>query len=123
MDWTPPQELMGALPRQKRLTKRGVFAFVLALVMMAGAILAFVGFRMAQSESNEFNRKMRAQGRAATAKILRLWRTEGKGATDMVTYAFSAGGARVQGDCEVPLHFWAGLHKGADCLLYTSRCV
>jgi hypothetical protein len=114
LDWTPPQELMGALPRQKRLTKRGVFAFVLALVMMAGAILAFVGFRMAQSESNEFNRKMRAQGRAATAKILRLWRTEGKGATDMVTYAFSAGGARVQGDCEVPLHFWAGLHKGAD---------
>ena len=115
MDWTPPQELAGALPRKKRLTGRGVFALVLALVMMPGAIFTFVGFRMAQTEANEFNRKMRAQGREATAKIVRLWRTEGKGVTDMVTYSFSAGGARVQGDCEVPLHFWAGLHRAPIC--------
>jgi hypothetical protein len=57
---------------------------------------------------------LRAQGREATAKIVRLWRTQGKGATDMVTCVFSAGSARVQGDCEVPCRFWAGLHKGAD---------
>jgi hypothetical protein len=43
-----------------------------------------------------------------------LWPTEGKGATDMVAYSFSAGTARAQGDCEVPLRLWAGLHNGAD---------
>ena len=114
LDWTPPQELMGALPRKTRLTGHGVFAFVLALAMMPGAIFTFVGFRMAQSESNELNEKLRTQGREATAKIVRLWRTEGRGATDMVAYAFSAGAARVHGECEVPLRLWAGLHNGAD---------
>ena len=113
-NWTPPQELAGPLPRKKRLTGRGVFAYVFALAMMAGAVLTFAGFHMARSEADQFNQKLRAQGREATAKIVRLWRTQGKGATDMVTYLFWAGGARVQGDCEVPLHFWAGLHKGAD---------
>jgi hypothetical protein len=114
LDWTPPQELMGALPRKKRLTGRGVFAFVLALAMMAGALFTFVVFRMAQSQSNEINDKLRAQGREATAKVTRLWRTEGKGATDMVAYSFSAGAARVHGECEVPFRLWAGLRNGAD---------
>jgi len=114
LDWTPPQELAGALPRKKRLTGRGVFALVFALVSIVVAIIGFVGFRMAQSDSNEFNQKMRAQGREATATVTRLWRTGGKGATDMVAYSFSAGAARVHGECEVPLRLWAGLHNGAD---------
>jgi hypothetical protein len=32
----------------------------------------------------------------------------------MVAYVFSAGGARVHGECEVPLRVWAGLRTGAD---------
>jgi hypothetical protein len=114
MDWTPPRELRGALPRKKRLTRRGWFALAVAAAMIPGAIFTFVVFRMAQSESSQYNRRLRAQGREATAKVTRLWRTGGKGATDMVAYSFSAGAARVHGECEVPFRLWAGLRNGDD---------
>jgi hypothetical protein len=113
-NWMPPRELAGGLPRKKHLTPRGVFAFIFALALTPGAVFAFTAFHMAQRQSGDTNDNLRLHGQDATARIIRLWHTKGRGSSEVVTYVFSAGGKRVQGDCDVPLRVWDSMRIGAD---------
>ncbi|HUB79692.1 MAG TPA: DUF3592 domain-containing protein [Bryobacteraceae bacterium] len=113
-NWAPPRELAGPPPRKTRLTGFGRFANVLALALLPLAIFTGFAFHMARRQTNETNEKLRLDGRGATARIVRLWHTSGRNSTDVVTYVFSAGNARVESDCAVPVRAWDHLRIGGD---------
>jgi hypothetical protein len=104
-NWKSPPELARALPRDVRLTGRGIFSAVIAVVLLVGAVPLFLFLRGQDQQRVERTRLLRTEGQAAEGEIVRLWH-EGKYATPMVRYAFTAGGLRIQGQSSVPKDRW-----------------
>ena len=105
---------MGVPTPEFARSHRGRVANVIAVALLLGAIFTGVAFQLARKQSDDTNQRLRQEGRDATARIVRLWRTSGKNSTDMVTYVFSAGKARVESDCGVPLDALTQLRVGGD---------
>jgi hypothetical protein len=109
-DWTAPRELLRALPRETTMTGRGIFTAIVGVLLLAGAIPVYMLVHGREVDRAARADALRAGGREATAEIVRLWR-RGKSRTPTVAYAFTADGARFQGDSSVPAKLWDGLQK------------
>lgn len=109
-NWTAPRELTRALPRETRISGRGMFNVILGILFLIAAIA--LGFWLYNDGLQQAAQTavLRSQGQQATAEITKLWH-QGKDSTPMVRYAFTANGVRIRGDASVPKALWPGLQK------------
>jgi hypothetical protein len=109
-DWKPPRELARALPRETRISGRGMAVAIAALVLLVAAVAVYLVLHNQARQQAAHSEELRTVGREASGEIERLWH-EGKASVPMVTYAFTADGARILGESSVPAALWADLRK------------
>jgi hypothetical protein len=107
-NWTAPRELKSALPRQTRFSGRGMFNIILSVVFLFAALFLGLWLKNEASKDTAHTRQLHAQGQEASGEINKLW--ESKSAR-MVAYEFTANGARIHGESEVPDKMWAGVRR------------
>jgi hypothetical protein len=105
-NWTAPRELTRALPRETSMTGSALFMAVIAGLMILGCVPLFLFIRTQDNRVKARNEVLRTQGREATGEVQRLWRTSGKESRNMVKYAFTANGVRLNGQSSVPSARW-----------------
>ncbi len=107
-NWTPPRELTRALPRETRLSGRGMFNVILSVVFMVAALFLGLWLKNQTAQQTSHTQQLRSQGQEARAEISKLWQSK---STHMVGYAFSANGMRIHGQAEVPDKVWPTIQK------------
>lgn len=110
-NWTAPRELTRALPRETSMTGSAIFMAVVAGILILGSVPLFLFIRTQDERVKARNEVLRTQGREATGEIQRLWRTSGKESRNMVGYAFTANGVRLNGESSVPSALWNNVRK------------
>ncbi len=110
-NWTAPRELTRALPRETSMTGSALFMAVIAGLMILGCVPLFLFIRTQDDRVKARNEVLRTQGREATGEVQRLWRTSGKESRNMVEYAFTANGVRLNGQSSVPSARWDNVRK------------
>jgi hypothetical protein len=109
LDWTPPRELTGALPR-KTLAKGGVPLGVFAALSIFGSsVLLFSEFREESQELARTAALSRGSSRETVGEVTRFWYKR-RGSPAVVSYVFPANGVAHTGECSLPqqLHFRRG---------------
>ena len=101
---------MRALPRETRISGRGMFNVILGGVFMIAAI--YLGYWMRNDGERRASQTtvLHTQGQQATGEIGRLWSTD-RGRVHMVGYTFTANGIRLRGEASVPRERWAAIQK------------
>ncbi len=112
-NWTPPAELAGSLPREVRLSAAGIALAVVATLMSAGAVAAFVGLEAIASRESTQRLLLEQQGVNTSAVITRLWRARDKERQPMVAYRFEYDGRAYEGQAKVSLRIWNTLAEGS----------
>jgi hypothetical protein len=107
--WTAPPELMGALPRETRMSKDGIWAAMRAAFLLLAAIA--IVLLSCNMEASEIARRaaLRRDGREAIGEVKDLQHVWGSAHT--VSYAFNANGVALTGKSSAPEHIWSGLRK------------
>jgi hypothetical protein len=108
--WTAPKELTRALPRETKLTGRGLFNVILAVIFLMASIGLAFWLRNEAARDAAHAATLHVQGQQATGEITTLWHKD-RGRVPMVAYAFSANGARIHGESQVPDSQWTKLQK------------
>ncbi len=115
-NWTPPRELMRALPRETQLSGRGMFNVILGGVFFIAAIVLGFWLNNESAQQAAQTSALHAQGQEANAEITGLSR-EGRGSTPTVAYAFTVNGVRMRGRASVPNDLWPKLQKAGFVLV------
>jgi Protein of unknown function (DUF3592) len=110
-NWTAPRELSRALPREVRMTAAGTAVAAMLVLMAIGGIAFFVFVRNVKARQAAHIEMLRTQGEDAPGTVLRLWRAD-KSNTPTMSYAFTAGGRRFEGESSAPAVDWDGLRVG-----------
>jgi hypothetical protein len=110
-NWTAPRELTRALPRETSMTGRAIAVVIMGGLFLLGSVPLFIFFRGENVRQTARAEALRTQSLQATGEIVRLWHSDNKEHTPMVTYAFTANGIRLQGDSSVPEKLWEGIRK------------
>ena len=109
-NWTAPWELTRSLPRQTRMTGRGVFQIVLGVVFLIASIWLAVWMQKQVNGDRAQAAQLHSEGKEATGEISQL--TKGaKGDSNQVAYAFTANGVRLTGHSDVPAKWWPKIQK------------
>jgi len=93
------------------MTGNAIFIAVMAGLLLVGSIPLLVLFRNLNARTAARAEALRSQGRETSGEVERVWRTSGKESHNMVRYAFSANGVRLQGESRVPPSLWNGVRK------------
>lgn len=109
--WTPPRELARALPRDVRLSGRGLAKAILASVFLVASLPVFFWMRDHNERQAAQIEALRTGGRETLGAVTRLW-LEGKSSTPTVAYAFSMDGRSFQGKSSAPDQVWKQLRVG-----------
>jgi hypothetical protein len=111
--WKAPRELTRALPREVRLTGRGIALNVLAVALLIGAAVAGFGLGSKATRENADRRLLDAQGIPADAVVTRLWRRSDKEEAPMATYEFTYRDNIYRHSTGAPLRVWRSLAEGS----------
>jgi hypothetical protein len=109
-NWAPPRELARALPREVSMSVRGTFMAILSVVFLVATVPLFIFVRNQDLRQAAPGELLRTQGREAQGEVTRLWRQTNPN-TPMVTYEFSAGDRRLEGNASVPEKLWNAVRK------------
>jgi hypothetical protein len=111
--WVAPPELNRSIPREVRLTTRGVAMTVLALNlgligMGGGLALGYYGQHIREKVG-----LIQTTGKTAQGVVTRLWRIGGKSPSDRVEYQFDHPGGTVTNSAELSGEHWMALSVGS----------
>jgi hypothetical protein len=115
--WKPPAELSDSVPREVRLSGRGMGIAVLAgLLILGGASGSFLLQRISGRQTAEQNR-LSDEGKDVEAVVTRLWRSSGEEQSPMVTYQFHAEASTYRKSVKAPLRIWKSLREGSTLIV------
>ena len=109
-NWKPPRELTRAIPRETRVSGRGMLNVILGGVFLIAAIVLGVWLRNEGAQDRAHAELLRTQGQEANGEITQLWHRD-RGRVNMVSYAFTANGVRIRGESPVPDGQWKSIQK------------
>ena len=110
--WSPPAELTGPVPREVRLSGRGIGLAVMAGVMILAGIATSIYLQRISLRESAEQKLLEDQGQNADGRVVRLWQTGGKNNRDMVTYQFEAEGRTYRNSTSAPPRIWNRLSEG-----------
>lgn len=106
--WTAPTELTGALPRKTRMTRGGIKMVVGATLFLLGGSTLILFYFCWTAQEMARTVALRRGSSEATGVVTRLWKAR---STQMMSYAFTANGFALTGECSVPVDHLAGLRE------------
>jgi hypothetical protein len=109
--WTPPRELTRALPRETKLSGRGMLHVVLGVVFLVASVGLGIWLHGKAVQEAAKTAAFHSQSQEASGEITKLWYQDTREREPMVTYAFTANGVRMEGESPVPTKLWAGIRK------------
>jgi hypothetical protein len=113
-NWTPPDGLERSRPREIRATAGGVALVALAAAIFAAALAAGIGLEVLAGRQREVQRRLRDEGAAVSAEVVRLWRARDDHRQPWFAYRFTTNGRVVEGASKVNLAAWRQLAVGSS---------
>jgi hypothetical protein len=107
-NWTPPRELTRSMPRETRMTGRGVVQIILGVVFFGASIWLGLWMHKDIDRESAQNARLHSDGKLADGEISQLTKEKSGG---QVAYAFTANGVRMMGHAAVPSNFWPKVQK------------
>jgi hypothetical protein len=110
--WEPPDGLGFSSLRPVRLSRQGMAMAVMGAVFLAGSPVLGLFLEAKAVRERDERQLLHDEGRAATARIMRLWRDGKDSSEHMVGYRFPAETGDVEGRARVPAKIWKELQAG-----------